>query len=197
MTCGPAWKACPIMLLDARSLLLTHLLVAALSLGAANSAAGQDRWAAADSAVVRLPPSAFPELPRHVRTVLEDRGCGIPQSVYASTPHNIVPGRFFGTEVQAWAVLCSVDFTSSILVFPDDGASQPVELSPSPDRNYLQDFGSEGIVYSRAIDIAGADRIRRLHEEFGGPALPAPIEHDGIEDLFVGKASLVHYWYND
>jgi hypothetical protein len=31
---------------------------------------------------------------------------------------------------------------------------------------------------------------------YGGPK-PPPLDHEGISDIFIGKASVVWYWYRD
>ena len=68
-----------------------------------------------------------------------------------------------------------------------------LELARQPDRNYLQNVGPGGVIgFSRALGVADPKFIREHHEWYGGPE-PPPLDHDGINDMFVGKASVV--WY--
>ena len=48
----------------------------------------------ADLQVTRLPPSAFPELPKSIRRELERRGCTIPQVWADKKPQNVIKGEF-------------------------------------------------------------------------------------------------------
>jgi len=66
-------------------------------------------------------------------------------------------------------------------------------LRTESDVGYLQGLG-DGIGFSRAISSVDSTFILEGYEAFGGPT-PPPIDHDGIDDAFLGKASVVHYWY--
>jgi hypothetical protein len=149
----------------------------------------------ADRATIRLSPSAFPALPRAVRRELERRGCVIPQAFSNRAPHNIVRGRFTSSAHHDWAVLCSRRQVSSILVFRGGSVASVLQLARQPDRGYLQTVGPGGVIgFSRAIGVADPKFIREHHEWYGGPQ-PPPLEHDGINDMFVEKASIVWYRY--
>ena len=67
----------------------------------------------------RLSPDDFPRLPSEIRRDLIDRGCSIPQVSDDPQPHNVVSGRFQERDRLDWAVLCSTDRTSRILIYPD------------------------------------------------------------------------------
>src|SRR6266480_1397778 len=67
----------------------------------------------AEQRIVRLSPSAFPELPGNVVKGLQRRGCTIPQNT--RKPQNVVAGQFARPGQTDWAVLCSVNRVSSIL----------------------------------------------------------------------------------
>ena len=148
-------------------------------------------WDAAERNIVRLKPAAFPDLPAAVRADLERRQCTIPQSDFYKEPHNVISGRFISGTQQDIAVLCSVRGVSSILVFRAAGGV--ATLAPAPDKNYLQTGGPATIEFSRGIFVAGPKTIRAYHEAFGGGKLPT-LDHDGINDAFLDKASVVHYW---
>ena len=55
-------------------------------------------------------------------------------------------------------------------------------------------MGGGRIKFSRIISPADAKAILGYHAAYGGPT-PPPIEHQGIDGAFVGKASVVHYCY--
>ncbi len=50
------------------------------------------------------------------------------------------------------------------------------------------------MVYSRAIRAVGRKFILDHYRWYGG-LRPPPLDHQGIEDAFVDKASLVNYCY--
>jgi hypothetical protein len=158
------------------------------------SASWADEWDEAERRIRRLDPFTFSELPQSIVAQLQARGCTVPQSYALDRPHNVVRGSFATKYQEDWAVLCSRDGLSEIQVFWGGPARCNAVLKKSPDRGWLQGMGSQGIVYSQAIDSAGRERIQSFHEAFGGPQ-PPPVDHDGIEHVFVGKASIVHYCY--
>jgi hypothetical protein len=152
-------------------------------------------WQAADAATVRLKPSAFPELPVTVRRHLERRGCEIQQAFSDKAPHNVVRGRFTSAGQTDIAVLCSKGPVSTVLVFRGGTTSAVAELAQHPDNIFLQVVDAGGVVgYSRALGVASPSYIREHYAAYGGPK-PPPMDHDGINDIFVEKASVVWYWY--
>jgi len=152
---------------------------------------------AAERQIVRLPPTAFPMLPRAVVRELQRRGCTIPQaaSFFSKTPSNVVRGQFAKPGQVDLAVLCSVKGTSSILVFWNGSARNPAVLAGSEDKNYLQGLGGDEIGFSRGISAVGKDFIMECYQGFGGPQ-PPPINHQGIDDAFLGKASGIQYFFD-
>src|SRR5438445_3406191 len=100
----------------------TLMLSRSLLLGLAlltlwRTALGQDMKAQEQAAeqVLRLPPSALPELPRNVAQDLQKRGCSIPQSNLPHKPHNVLHGEFARARQKDWVVLCSQNKPSSSL----------------------------------------------------------------------------------
>ncbi len=163
----------------------------------------QDRWNVADEEIVRLAPAAFEEVPPAIRKALSDQGCSIPQT-WGNTgpgsipppydrPHNVVSGEFMEAGRTQWAALCSRNRSSAIVVIDKNGRIR-AELASAPDRSYLQGIGGEKIGYSRALSPAGADYILSVYQAYGGPK-PPPIDHQGIDDAFLEKASTVHYFH--
>jgi hypothetical protein len=172
------------------------LKLAAVVLCLAHAAAAQvdDKWRAADAQTVRLSPSAFPQLPRAVARALARRGCTIPQAFHPPSPHNVISGEFARRGQTDWAVLCSRRRSSSILVFWRGSARSVSEIARAADISFLQGVGGDRIGFSRAIGAADRKKILACYAEFGGPKPPA-INHHGIEDAYVDKASSVHYFH--
>jgi hypothetical protein len=149
---------------------------------------------AADLQVVRLSPAAFPELPKNLLADLERRGCTIPQVPMIQGRHNVIRGQFAKPGQTDWAVLCSVGRVSTILVFWNASEINPGQLAETKDMDRLQGWGDDKVVYSRAITAVGNAFIMEHHRGFGGPQ-PPPIDHQGVDDAFFGKASAVNYLY--
>ena len=172
------------------SVLVRVLLASAL---ASSTLGGQD-FARADAETVRLKPAVFAGLPPHVRQELERRGCVVPQSYPDRVPHNVVRGRFTSVAQTDIAVLCSRQRVSAILVFRGGTTDAVSELGERPDSDFLQVVAAGGVVgFSRAVGIADPKYIQEHHRRYGGPT-PPRLDHDGINDIFVGKASVVWYW---
>jgi hypothetical protein len=151
-------------------------------------------WQAAARAVRRLPPDSFPELPAAIRAALAARQCRVPQSFTSARPHNVIGGRFARPGQHDWAILCSHQDSSSILIFwGNEQASQSIEFARASDAGFLQGIGEGRIGYSRIVTVASSARIREYAVSFGG-SLPSVLDHDGLEDSFAGKASTVSYW---
>jgi hypothetical protein len=64
----------------------------------------------------------------------------------------------------------------------------------SDDRNYLQGLGGNRMGYSHEITTAARDFIMRHYRAYGGPE-PPPINHHGIDDAFLEKASTTWYFH--
>jgi hypothetical protein len=152
-------------------------------------------FAEAEKRIVRLPPAAFPGLPTEIVRALEKRGCTIPQPALSEEPRNVVQGEFAQAGQKDWAVLCSVNGVSTILVFWNGSGMNPASLAPSEDQHSLQKVTETEIGFSRGIHPVGRDAILRCHEAYGGPA-PPPVHHQGIDDAFIGKASVIWYFYD-
>lgn len=141
-----------------------------------------------------LSPSAFPELPAGVASELKRRGCSIPQASGDFPRHNAIRGHFARPHQFDWAVLCSTRGSSSILVFWNGSAANVSSIEPQADHIRMQSNAAGKMVYSRKIEPVGKDYIGEHYRAYGGPE-PPPIDHQGINDIFVGKASVVLYLY--
>lgn len=176
--------------------LATALLFAALPC----AARGQDRadWVRADSAVRRLPPDSFPDLPTEIRRDLSGRGCRIPQSYLGDARQNVVHANLMSRASNDWAVLCSIGGVSRVLVYAGAGSTQaPDSIAIAPDINYLQ-LGVPGhptqIGYSRHLELAPVRRVARRLPDISG-ASGAVADHSGLEDVFLDKASEVWFYW--
>ena len=149
-------------------------------------------WVRANQAITRLEAAAFPALPPTVSQELKKRGCTIPQAFTGGDAHNVVKGRLTSDTAMDSAVLCSRGRISSILVFPGGSATAVMEFAQEADAHFLQVTGPRQIGYSRALRLASAQYIRERRDP--REKLP-PLDHDGIEDVFIEKSSLVWYWH--
>ncbi|HWZ24189.1 MAG TPA: hypothetical protein VN037_02835 [Verrucomicrobiae bacterium] len=91
----------------------------------------------ADRQVTRLPPSAFPQVPTEIRRELKRRGCTIPQVSSGKKPQNVIKGEFIGKGRADWAVLCSLNGVSRILIFTDASEREPLEIASQADAGSL------------------------------------------------------------
>jgi hypothetical protein len=121
----------------------------------------------AERRIVRLPPSAFPEIPRNVATELQRRGCSIPQEAFTKNRHNVIKGQFARLGQVDWAVLCSIKGVSTILVFWNGSEKNPAAIAPIEDRNFLQGITAENIGYSRGIGPVGREFIMQHFNAYG------------------------------
>jgi hypothetical protein len=139
-----------------------------------------------------LLPGAFAQLPLAVRQYLEAREIVIPQAgCYSEVPHNVICGQFTSATTIDWAVLCSDGKESFILVFPGGKTKRIAELMREREDIFISmDDGSH---YCRAIDVVGATYILDHYLAYGGPE-PPTITHNAINDIYIGKASVVQYF---
>jgi hypothetical protein len=130
-----------------------------------------------------------------IRLDLESRGCRVPQSDVDGPvgSHNVISGQFSTGGRRQWAVLCSIPDTSRILVYPNDSTTAADSLAPEADRLSLQQVEMGRIAYSRRISAVTPEAIRaRALRADTSMDLPS-IVHGGLEDAFLGKASVIHY----
>jgi len=159
-----------------------------------NQAYPEARFEVASKAILSVPPDVFPELPDAIISLLRGRGCKIPQPSAIGPPRNVIHGDFFTQGQTAWAVLCSSGGFSSILVFRDNLDAHPEELARNEDKNYLYDVGNGELGILREITAVGREFIMIHYQAYGGPK-PPPIDHQGLDDSFLEKASVTHYFY--
>jgi hypothetical protein len=145
--------------------------------------------------VRRLAVEAFPNLPPAIAGVLRARNCKVPQPSPDGAPRNAIPGEFFAKGEAGWAVLCSVNGSTALLAFRNAGDTNPATVTTNEDGVYLQELGGGRLAYSRKITAVRRDFIMRHYRSYGGPE-PPPIDHQGIDDAFLEKASVTWYFHN-
>lgn len=145
----------------------------------------------------RLQPSAFPNVPFSFRKRLEARGCTVPQQNYEGNhkPSNVIHGEFAKKGQQDWAVLCSKGGKSSVVMFWGQPTSCPSELAYRTDTDYIDLQTKE---YSRNIASITRKGIIGLSVVGGGDGVHVPhgyplLDHEGIEDSWLGKASEIYF----
>lgn len=156
---------------------------------------GRGNLHVADPTLERLPPSAFPQLPKSVLENLRARGCTIPQAGFKPKPNNVISGEFAKRGQTDWAVLCSRGGASSILVFWGGSVKSTAALAKAPDAAYWLGNDREGFHYYRQIMTADREYILVHYKEYGRGEFIPPINHDGIDDGFLEKGSEVNYYY--
>ncbi len=145
--------------------------------------------------ITRLGPGDFPDLPHNLAADLHRRGCAIPQvPIVDGGPHNVIQGEFAKPGQTDWAVLCSLNGASSVLVFWNGSAANAAQIEARTDDASLQSWTDGKMVYSRKIEPVGKTYIMDHYRAYGGEK-PPPIDHQGVNDIFVGKASVVLYFY--
>ena len=176
-------------------LAIAGLVLLSVAWTTAGSAQETSRWGAADAAIVRLTPPAFAQLPEAVAREMQRRRCTVPQpwEVFATRPVNVISGEFQKPGQIDWAVLCSVDRMSSLLIFWNGSADRVERIGDAAaDRGGLQVVRGEEIGYSIMIFPVGEAYILDHYKAYGGPE-PPPIDHQGINYAFIEKASVVLY----
>lgn len=153
----------------------------------------QARFDRAALEIERLPPSAFPDLPKPFVSQLERLACTIPQSAYTGQRGNVIRGSFGAAQQQDWAVLCSRSGSSVILVYWGGPAKCPSEFGPAADKDFLQGLGGGRIGFSRGINPVGSYYDYADESDTTGGDRRVKLEHDGIDDAFEGKASRIFF----
>ena len=137
-------------------------------------------------AIRYLPVSAFDKVPKKVAAALKSRGCSIPQAS-GKQPNNIVSGSFAHKGQKDWAAVCSVKGESRIVVLWGGKHRCASESVSVRDIDSLMDGA-----YARMLSTASPEQIIRYAKQYRRD-LGSPIEHDGLDDGFSGKASVVRF----
>ena len=107
----------------------------------------------------------------------------------------MIKGEFAKRRQVDWAVLCSRNGRSSILVFWNGSTRTVSQIASAADKSFLQIIDGVGnIGFSREIRTVGRGAVLASYRSYGGPK-PPPIRHQGIDDIYVEKASVILYFY--
>jgi hypothetical protein len=154
-------------------------------------AAAQTDFDIAAERITRLAPTAFGDLPRDAAAALEAGGCTVPQAWGENEPHNVVVGSFGAPGQTDWAVLCSREGNSSVVVIWGGPVTCPSPIaSPLADRSFLQNTGLDGILFSRGI--SGIRLDPRYWSSPQGPSADS-LNHAAISDAFYEKGATAYY----
>ena len=153
-----------------------------------------------------ISPDSFPDLPKPVRDSLVSRRCQIP--VPGADRDNVITGAFTAKGAVEWAVLCSVRDTSQILILNAKNGALVDSLNRSGDSGWIQGNGNKTWLFSRFIAVVPMSQLNVVPVDttsedvvYYGAFLPKPIDHDGIDEAFLDKASTTFYfakghWFN-
>lgn len=140
-----------------------------------------------------LPVSSFPELPAELVTLLNRRGCLIPQTYEAHRPENVIHASLERHGSSDWAVLCSAQGTVSLLVFFSSDPTRLLVLAAAPETERLQAHDPSGVLgFNWGIDPASPEQIRQA--QAGLLHRPAPVDHDALADSLVDQHTVYHYY---
>ncbi len=130
------------------------------------------------SKVKYLEPKDFPELPRNIVLELTTRGCTIPQSYlgpypeaqkYLGTPNNVIKGDFSGENSDEWAVICSINEVSSILVFLKGTTEEIAFFELGKDKDLI-DVETDGtVLFIRHIKTTTREDILHYQRMYQAP----------------------------
>jgi hypothetical protein len=140
-----------------------------------------------------LPVSSFPSLPEELATLLNRRGCLIPQTYEAHHPENVIHASLERAGSSDWAVLCSERGTVSLLVYFSSAPAELLVLSAAPETERLQAHDPSGVLgFNWGIDPASPDQVRQA--QAGLEIRPARLDHDALADTIVERRTVYHYY---
>ena len=133
-----------------------------------------------------------------MRDSLVNRGCQIPTpGAYRA---NVIAGAFTAKGAVEWAVVCSVHDTSQILILNDRTGVAVDSLNKSADSGWIQGNGNSTWLFSRMIGVVPSSTLSIVPADttnedivYYGAVFPKPIDHDGINEAFLDKASETYY----
>jgi hypothetical protein len=106
----------------------------------------------------------------------------------------VIRGEFFAKGDAGWAVLCSINNRTALLAFRSDRDTNPDTVTTTEDRGYVSGLDTGNFGYSREITAVGRDFILGHYRAYGGPK-PPPLDHQGVDDAFLEKASVTWYFH--
>ena len=143
--------------------------------------------------VRRLPLNAFPDLPNAVVEQLNQRQCLIPQSYEAHHPENVVHGSLERAGSSDWAVLCSSEGKTSLLVFFGSAPGKPAVLATEPETKRLQRHDSSGVLgFNWAIEPASPQKVHEAQS--GMEKRPLRPDHDALADITLDRTTIYRFF---
>ena len=147
--------------------------------------------------IVYLSPSDFKELPKSIVKYLENNKCKIPQPFFYKSgqkKYNVIKGNFYSKNQYDWAVMCSKNHISKIIIFKSASTKKIDILKEFKDVTGLQELGSGKMEFSLDISvISKKDMVDYNGYKSEELEEPLKIEHDGIVFAFEEKGSSVYY----
>jgi hypothetical protein len=121
--------------------------------------------------------------------------CTIPQAKEIPARHNVIKGHFRRPKQTDWAVLCSRHRVSAVVIFWGGSANSVSQIARASDEGFLQTIDGDGTIVSlagsqRSIAPTSSNTIAIITDQ----SRP-PIDHQGIDDAFLEKASTIHYHF--
>ncbi|MBE2245615.1 MAG: hypothetical protein IAE67_00005 [Candidatus Competibacteraceae bacterium] len=135
-------------------------------------------------------PQYLSNLPAGVRAKLIELKCLIPKSLNGST--NVISGRFVNSSEISWAVVCSREAQSSILVFKENTGNKYDELGRWNEDHWLVTDRNKSF-YRREISSVDKSYIMEHYQSYGGQS-PPKIKYEAINDGYLEMSSTVYYF---
>jgi hypothetical protein len=143
-----------------------------------------------------LPAEAYQAAPPEVIAEIKARNCSVPQTS-SKKPHNLISGQFVTAGRRDWAILCSKEGKSSIQLLTNDKNACLSPLEQADDVGFIQQVENGRNEYSRLIKTETRKNVVKHTKAMSSPDLNAKdVEHDGLRDIFLGKASTIFYCRN-
>lgn len=139
---------------------------------------------------VYIKPTEIRGLPTNIVSEMNKLNCRIPQGILDHI--NAIEGEFAIRGQKDWAFLCSIDGKSHIHIFWGGPKKCSSVLAERSDDNDLYKQSNGDWEYNRGLGKVGKKFINEHYEAYGGPKPPS-ITHDAIDDIWLEKASVVHY----
>jgi hypothetical protein len=170
---------------------LLCLAIIIISIGEVASETSKSIWDEALINIPRLSANSFPMLPKEVSDFLNASEYKIPQCTVIPEEHNVISGNFDSDSTLDYAILVSQNYKCKILIFWGSSADSVKVLEERSEMDFLQS-DVEGIIFSRVIKPADKSQLKTKNVNF-----TSSFSHQGIEDIFLGKASKIFYYQND
>jgi hypothetical protein len=152
-------------------------------------------WDLALENIEYLPVDSFPDIPQSIKSYLVQNNYKVPQPVTSVSKNhlNVIKGNFVRSNTSDWAILCSKDYHSKLLVFESDSSKNTHFVTEFDDKNGLQGCGNGKIGYSYSIEPVDKKFIVDHQKLYGDSILPNNLDHCGVNLIFLGKGSTIYF----